>query len=193
MPEALARMRRDAAPSGRARPAAASLPSTAFSRLRAMPARGYAAAALTAVLVGIVINALTLQHERHPAPFFARATAQPSPAPAPLAGQPAAEPAPPAPPARPAQLNEANAAASRGDAIGDILRADQEQETQKLIAAAQGALIRLGYVVKTDGELNAATITALHDFEHSHGLAPSTAVTAKLLKTLTAAADAAGR
>ena len=158
-----------------------------------MPARGYAAAALTAVLIGIVINALTLQHERHPAPFFARATAQPSPAPAPLVGQPAAEPAPPAPPARPAQLNEANAAASRGDAIGDILRADQEQETQKLIAAAQGALIRLGYVVKTDGELNAATITALRDFEHSHGLAPSTAVTAKLLKTLTAAADAAGR
>jgi hypothetical protein len=159
-----------------------------------MPARGYAAAALTAVLVGIVINALTLQHERHPAPFFARASAQPSPAPAPLAAQPGAEAAPPAPPARPAQLNaEASAAGSRGDAIGDILRADQEQEAQKQIAAAQGALIRLGYVVKTDGELNAATITALHDFEHSHGLAPSTAVTAKLLKTLTAAADAAGR
>ena len=44
----------------------------ALRRLRAMPARGYGAAALTAVLVGIVVNALTLQHERHPAPFFSQ-------------------------------------------------------------------------------------------------------------------------
>jgi hypothetical protein len=156
-----------------------------------MPARGYGAAALTAVLVGIVVNALTLQHERHPAPFFTHASlAPPAPAPAIVATQAAVEPAPPA---RPAALGADASLAARSDAIGDMLRADQERETQRQLVEAQGALIRLGYVVKADGEPSAATTTALRDFEHAHSLPLSSALTPKLLKTLTAAADAAGR
>jgi hypothetical protein len=168
-------------------------------RLGATPARGYAAAALTAALVGIVVNALALQHARHPAPFFAHTpTVAAAPAPAstpPPPAQAAAEttgaPATPTPPARPVQFSVA--AAIGDDAIGDMLRADQEQEAQKRLVAAQAALVRLGYVVKADGEPSAATSTALRDFERAHGLPPSNDVTPRLLKALSAAVNVAGR
>lgn len=186
-------MRRDATLTARVQPrdAQGDAPAVAaaFRRLRALPARSYAAAALTAVLVGIVVNALTLQHARHPAPFFAHASLAPTT----LAAAPPAEPARPAPPARPVALGLEASAAVRSDAIGDMLRADQERETQRELAQAQGALIRLGYVVKADGEPGAATTAALREFEHARGLPLSGALTPKLLKTLTAAADAAGR
>ena len=74
-----------------------------------------------------------------------------------------------------------------------MLRADEEREAQKRVAAAQAALIKLGYVVKTDGEPSAATSTALRDFERAHGLPPSNDVTPRLLKALTTAAAVAGR
>ena len=74
-----------------------------------------------------------------------------------------------------------------------MLRADQERETQRQLTEAQGALIRLGYVVKADGEPSATTTTALREFERAQGLPLSSALTPKLLKTLMAAADAAGR
>ncbi len=171
-------------------------------RLGATPARGYAAAALTAALVGIVVNALALQHARHPAPFFAHApvvAASPAPTPAATPAQAAAQaaaettgaPAAPTPPVRPAQLG--GAAASGDDAIADMLRADQEQEAQKRLAAAQAALVKLGYVVKADGEPSVATSTALRDFERAHGLPPSNDVTSRLLKALTGAVTVAGR
>ena len=194
LPEALARMRRDATLTGRSQTTVFANLAGALKRLRAMPARGYAAAALTAALVGIVVNALTLQRERHPAPFFSHASAvAPSPSPAPLAAQTAAIPAPPARPARPAELGGESAAAARVDAIGDMLRADQDREAQRQLTAAQGALIRLGYTLKADGEPSAATTTALREFERAHGLPPSNAITPRLLKTLTTAADATGR
>jgi peptidoglycan hydrolase-like protein with peptidoglycan-binding domain len=90
------------------------------------------------------------------------------------------------PPARPVQLGG-------DDAIADMLRADQEQEAQKRLAAAQTALVKLGYVLKADGEPSAATSTALRDFERAHGLPPSNDVTPRLLKTLSAAVNVAGR
>ena len=203
MPEASARLRPDPTLVGRPRPAAGrksgAVVAAALRRLGATPARGYAAAALTAALVGIVINALALQHARHPAPFFAHApiatVAAPSPtqAPAQVPAQAAAEtPAAPTPPARPVQLGAA-AASGADDAIADVLRADQEQEAQKRLAAAQAALVRLGYVVKADGEPSAATSTALRDFERAHGLPPSNDVTPRLLKALSTAANVAGR
>jgi hypothetical protein len=204
LPEASARLRHDPTLVGRPRPAAggksAALVASALRRLGATPARGYAAAALTAALVGIVVNALALQHARHPAPFFAHAptvaaapapTAAPTPPPAPAAAETTSAPAPPIPPARPIQFSAA--AANGDDAIGDMLRADQEQEAQKRLIAAQAALVRLGYVVKADGEPNAATSTALREFERAHGLPPSNDVTPRLLKALSAAVNVAGR
>jgi Putative peptidoglycan binding domain len=202
LPEASARLRSDSTLVGRSRPAtgrkSAAIVASALRRLGATPARGYAAAALTAALVGIVVNALALQHARHPAPFFAHtptvaaAPAPPSaPAPAATAAESTGAPAAPTPPSRPVQLG--GAAASGDDAIADMLRADQEQETQKRLAAAQAALVKLGYVVKADGEPSAATSTALRDFERAHGLPPSTDVTPRLLKALSAAANVGGR
>ena len=73
-----------------------------------------------------------------------------------------------------------------------MLRADRE-EAQKRLAAAQTALVKLGYVVNVDGEASAATITALRDFERTHGLPPSNDVSPRLLKALSAAASVAGR
>ena len=195
MPEASARLRSDPTLAGRSRSEAggksfAAAVVSLWRRLGATPARGYAAAALTAALVGIVVNALALQHARHPAPFFARTpivAAAPTPTPAAALAPTAAEtPAAPTPPARPVQLGG-------DDAIADMLRADQEQEAQRRLAAAQTALVKLGYVLKADGEPNAATSTALRDFERAHGLPPSNDVTARLLKTLSAAANVAGR
>ncbi|MGA2493484.1 MAG: peptidoglycan-binding domain-containing protein [Roseiarcus sp.] len=203
MPEASARLRPDPTLVGRPRPAAgrksAAVVVSALRRLGATPARGYAAAALTAALVGIVVNALALQHARHPAPFFAHTptvAAAPASTPAPPPAQAAAEttgaPATPTPPARPVQFSGA-AAIGGGDAIGDMLRADQEQEAQKRLVAAQAALVKLGYVVKADGEPSVATSTALRDFERAHGLPPSNDVTPRLLKALSTAVNVAGR
>jgi hypothetical protein len=195
LPEASARLRSDPTLAGRSRSEAgrksfAAVVVSLWRRLGATPARGYAAAALTAALVGIVVNALALQHARHPAPFFARTpvvAAAPTPTPAAALAPTAAEtPAAPTPPTRPAQLGG-------DDAIADMLRADQEQEAQKRLAAAQTALVKLGYVLKADGEPSAATSTALRDFERAHGLPPSNDVTPRLLKTLSAAVNVAGR
>jgi len=215
LPEASARLRPDPTLVGRPRPAAGgktAVVAAALRRLSATPARGYAAAALTAALVGIVVNALALQHARHPAPFFAHAPAvaaapapNPTQAPAQVSAQVPAQgsaqaaaaettaaPTAPTPPARPVQLG-ATAASGGDDAIADMLRTDQEREAQKRLAAAQAALVRLGYVVKTDGEPSAATSTALRDFERAHGLPPSNDVTPRLLKTLSTAVAVAGR
>jgi hypothetical protein len=151
------------------------------------------------VLTGIVINALTLQHERHPAPFFApRPLPALASAPAPIAPSSMAHsdesaPAPALPPERPSDLEAAPGAARRGDAIGDILREDSGRETQKAILAAQNALIKLGYSLHADGVENAATLTALRDFEHTHSLPISTEITPRLLKHLAAAAGTSGR
>ena len=202
MPEASARLRSDPTFAGRPRPAtgrkSGAVFATALRRLSATPARGYAAAALTAALVGIVVNALALQHARHPAPFFVHApavaaapAATPAATPAPAAAETTSAPATPTPPARPVQFS--GAAASGDDAIGDMLRADQQQEAQKRLVAAQAALVKLGYVVKADGEPSAATSAALRDFERAHSLPPSNDVTPRLLKALSAAATVAGR
>jgi len=194
LPEASARLRSDPAFSGRSRPATRrkgfAIVAAGLRRLGATPARGYAAAALTAALVGIVVNALALQHARHPAPFFARAPIAAAPSPQAAAVEPAAAPVVPTPPARPTQLAGAPAG---GDAIADVLRAEDEQEAQKRLAAAQAALVKLGYVVKADGEASAATNLALRDFERAHGLPLANDVSPRLLKALTAAASAAGR
>ena len=172
-----------------------------FRRLRAFPVRGYAGAALTAVLTGIVVNALTLQHERHPAPFFApraigiappnpAATASPPPAPAAAFKPEDSATVPVLPPQRPISLTAGDnptPPARHVDAIGDILREDVAKGSQKEILAAQTDLIKLGYSLHADGVANTATQTALREFERAHSLPVSTEVTPRLLKHLAAA------
>ena len=94
-----------------------------------------------------------------------------------------------APPVRPASLGAANltvAPQRSADPIADILRGGANRDARRLMAAAQNALIRVGYTVRTSADATAA----LREFEKSHGLPPSTEVTPRLLKLLTATATA---
>ena len=187
MSEVLARIRDNSVLS---RPAGASksgrgMARTLARRLRALPVRFYVAAAVSALLIGIAVNALVLQSKRHPAPFFAPSPARISPAPSnaipvpptappPDAGREASPPAlaAPQPPARPT------------DEIGNWLRGEAPADDSHLVLAAQTALVKLGYAVKADGNEGAATHQALRDFERAHGLPLTTDITSRLVKLL---------
>jgi len=205
LPEALARSHHDsvlARPRGRER---RSLAQAILRRLTSRPSRTMAGAVLAAAMTGIVINALFLQRS-HRLAAIAPPTAQVEPAKAPPPAPAQASPAPvesaPAPPARPADLGaliEATAAPHNGDAIRDLLRNDagrdgkETVEAKRLILAAQNALIKLGFAVKADGVDGLATRQAIQQFERTHGLIPLGEITPKLVKQLTAAANAASR
>jgi hypothetical protein len=168
--------------------------------------RAWAGAALVAAMVGIVVNALTLQRERHPSPFFtansprAPAPAPPRPAVEPTASSTAAEPpaaAPPAPltspfpPVRPPGLGAVDLPAQApraADQIAEVLRDGGNRNPQHLLTTAQAALVKLGYPIKIGGGLGADTATALRDFERGHGLPISTEITPRLVKAINAAA-----
>jgi hypothetical protein len=164
--------------------------------------RYYLGAALSVALVGIAVNALLLQRERHPAPLFGfsppkPAAAVPAPAPTPAPKPVIAEhDAPPAqasaalPPARPADGAQSSPPAS--DPIAELLAGQTDSDASRLTLAAQTALAKLGYSVKPDGKEGAATEQALRDFEHAHGLPPATEINERLVKQLTQAARAAG-
>lgn len=223
MPEALARFRGDAFVSGSARAAENSRFGGAWRLLRGlMPARArsFAGAALAATMVGIVVNAVTFQHARHPNPLFAASppaaapvavasppeaapppVADPAPAaasaPAPARSAPPssfASSGPPAPPIRPsgfAATSQAIASRRSADPIADILREGVNKDSRRLLATAQSALIRLGYPIKTGGAPGADISAALREFEKSHGLPVSTEITPRLVKLLEAAATSA--
>lgn len=162
-------------------------------------------AALSVALVGIGVNALLLQRERHPAPLFGIAPPKPpAAAPAPAAATPlppkpasAEHDAPPAqpptvlPPARRADAVDGSAPAS--DPIADLLAGEARSDAARLTLAAQTALAKLGYPVKPDGSDGAATQQALRDFERAHGLPPATEITERVVKQLTQAARGGGR
>ena len=204
MSEALARVRND---SILVRPEKASRAGRGtvwrlMIRAFALPARVYVGAAFSALLAGIGVNALLLQRERHPAPFFAPTRRHAAPAasnrtavraPAPEDAAPEGPlPAPtPLPPAKPAA--GADAPVRPPDQIGDLLRGEPHSDDFRMILAAQGALAKLGYPVKADGVEGAATEQALRDFARSHGLPLTTEVTPRLVGQLTAAARSAGR
>lgn len=204
MIEALARIRNDFILS-RPRKASArgsSLLHGVADRARSLPPRIYLGAILSALLVGIGVNALILQRERHPAPLFApppQKVAAPAPVAVPLppapppaaareAPAPAAAPSPP--PARPSPPEAAAPRAS--DPIGDLLRGGEAPpDKARLIRDAQTALAKLGYPVKADGAQGAATDQALREFERARNLPVATEITPHLVKQLTAAARAA--
>ena len=162
----------------------------------------FLAAALSVALVGIGVNALLLQHERHPAPLFAIRPAaatgpRPAPAASPLLRPVSVEHVPPAPispavpPARPAAAAQSSAPVS--DPIAALLAGETHDDGSHLIVAAQTALARLGYPVKPDGKEGAETEQALREFERARGLPPATEITERLVKQLTQAARGGGR
>jgi hypothetical protein len=170
------------------------------------PARTIAGAVLTAILTGIVINALLLQKSHRIAAVEPPTlTKPPAAAPAPAQVPPAAEsapapaPAPAQPPARPADLGaliDTTAAPARnGDPIRDLIRTDSggkdASDAKRLTIAAQTALIKLGFSIKADGVAGASTQQAIQQFERTHGLIPMGEITPKIVKLLTGAANAA--
>ncbi len=170
-------------------------------RVKVAHLRYYLGAALSLALVGIGVNALLLQRERHPAPLFGfaspRPPATPAPAEAPALKRVSAEvdapPAPPStvvPPARPAATAEGSPSAS--DPIADLLAGETHSDASRLILAAQTALVKLGYMVKPDGKEGAATQQALRDFERAHGLPAATEINERVVKQLTLAARGGG-
>ena len=178
MPKAADRFRVEAPPRAPAR-----LRVPAFVRaLAPRSRRGVAGAALVAVMIGIVVNALALQHGRRvdPAPDPTPVTALRTPA-------PVAAPSPAPEPPRPSPL--AVARAEKGeDPIAGLLRG-QGADKRKLTLAAQTSLARLGYSLKATGALDADTKTALTAFEKAHKLPVTNEITPKLVKSLSAAAD----
>jgi hypothetical protein len=165
-------------------------------------AGGYVAVLFVAALVGVIVNAVWLQRERHPAPLFG---AEPAPSSSPLAvvkppapppaadGAPVAQPsrldAPPMPVARP--LDHAatgSAAPKKSDQITDLLRNVGASDGAKDLIAAQRALIKLGYDIEADGVLGADTERALRDFEKTHNLPLNSEITPRLIAKLNASA-----
>ena len=197
VPEALARSHNDAILSRPARgPRRGSAPGFArivLRRLLSRPARTVAGAALTAALAGIVINALVMQREHRSLPLSGASrstteTSQPAAAPA-VAARPPARPVGLAAVAEPAPLPPVRAE----DPIRDLLRGDVGKDASRLVIAAQEALVKLGYTIKADGVIGASTEQAIQQFERAHALTPSNEITPRLVKLLTAAANATAR
>jgi hypothetical protein len=171
-------------------------------RVKLAHLRYYLGAAMFAALVGIGVNALLLQRERHPAPLFGYAapklpSATPAPAPPPPQKPastedtaPPAQPSATLPPARPAE--SAGSSSSASDPIAELLAGEPHGDATRLTLAAQTALAKLGYMVKQDGKEGSATEQALREFERAHGLPPATEITERLVKQLTAAARPGG-
>ena len=171
-------------------------------RVKLAHLRYYFGAALFAALVGIGVNALLLQRERHPAPLFGYTapklpSATPASAPPPPQKPASTEDnAPPAqspatlPPARPAESVASSSSAS--DPIAELLAGEPHGDATRLVLAAQTALAKLGYPVKPDGKEGSATEQALREFERAHGLPTATEITERLVKQLNAAARAGG-
>jgi Putative peptidoglycan binding domain len=170
-------------------------------RVKLAHLRYYFGAALFAALVGIGVNALLLQRERHPAPLFGYAapklpSATPAPTPPPQKPASTEDTAPPAqlsatlPPAQPSATLPP--ASSASDPIAELLAGEPHGDATRLTQAAQTALAKLGYPVKPDGKEGSATEQALREFERARGLPPGTEITERLVKQLTAAARAGG-
>jgi hypothetical protein len=161
--------------------------------------RGFAGAALLAMMIGIVVNAVALQHGRRlelPPEYGAASYVKPQPAvaPAPASTVAAASSAPltltAPPPARPAPTTVALARAPKAaDPIADLLRSSGG-DNRRLVSAAQGALAKLGFAVKPTGAMDANTRSAIAEFDKSRHLPVSTEITPKLVKTLTSATSA---
>jgi Putative peptidoglycan binding domain len=86
-----------------------------------------------------------------------------------------------------APKGERRFAALGPDQIGALLR-DKPDDGSSRVRAAQIALAKLGYAVKSDGVEDGATRRAIRHFERARGLTPTTKISSELVKQLTAAA-----
>lgn len=169
------------------------------------------AVAGTVVVVGaataIIVNALSLQTSRHPAPIFAKGGEGPAvrPRPQDTAAPPSLAPIPPARPpagAPPAQQAAAPRTAIR-DPIGEMIRSsdattgtatnarssEPPAEPQRVVASAQRALSKLGYgQLKPDGLLGQGTRQALERFQRDRRLPATGELGPRTIRELSAQA-----
>ena len=177
----------------------------------AHPFRTVVATIFGLMLAGIVLNAVLLQRGRHPAPLFGSASrarqahVPTASVPLPLrrpVERPSAEPLTigqiagsddAAGSSRPAGTSPAH----KEDGIAQLLRGGGRTQPDPAnaktsavnVLAAQRALQKLGYDVKPDGHMGAATRQALDKFEHDRHLSAQGELSSKVLREL---ADAAG-
>ena len=171
------------------------------------------------VMMGVLVNALALQRERHPAPIFTapaagdkdalrdmlRQSAIPLPAPRPaVAALPEAAPVKPertvgGADARVDMKAEAKVKEPARDPIAQLLKTGYapaptaapaaEVKPRADILAAQRALMKLGYVLRPDGLITPATKQAVEIFERAHKMPVKGEMSAKVMKEILAAAE----
>ncbi|GAC1330698.1 MAG: hypothetical protein NVSMB26_08350 [Beijerinckiaceae bacterium] len=169
------------------------------------PIETAAGAVFTALMTGVLINAIALQSVRHPSPLFSPAptgvvaTAAPVEAPKPLPRPVSVALAPPvsAPPVAVAPHPVAvahetpdPAEAKAPDAIGQMLRsgasAGVPAPDARRVLAAQKGLVKLGFVLRPDGVIGATTRQAIEKYERERGLPPRGELTPKLMREIAA-------
>jgi hypothetical protein len=203
--EALARTRHDSALSSASDGAPRKRALRVLAGLRrlrhVLPTRvhGYAVVALGMAITVVVVNALTLQRERHPAPFFVQSGPVPAASvkllpvhTAPLTPAENSAPSNPSPPMRPSESGgrpEVNSGSRPVDPIADQLNLEASRDKQRRWATAQTALIKLGYSVRIGDPGGPDAIAALRDFEKAHGVSISNEVTPRLVRLLIAAVN----
>jgi hypothetical protein len=192
-----------AAPRRRSHSSASSAAGRLFAAAVQRPGVLVGGLAITTAAAAIIVNALSFQSARHPAPFFAKSERARSSG----RGAEAAVPAlPPMPPTRPASVGAPPAlpqAPQRGasrDPIADLIRsettgsapsaarpAEARPEPQRQVASAQRALLKLGYgPLKADGIFGQETRQAIARFERDRRLTPTGELGARTLRELSA-------
>lgn len=171
----------------------------AMNLLRARPARSVAIAAMAAIALGIVVNALAMQKTRHPAPLFVVPAAAGQAVPgnsALLSGTPVPTPRPVNEPAASVDHGATpRHAAPEKDLIAQLLRphvmlpgqeSPKAPEPSKSVMKAQQALVKLGFVLRPDGVLGGTTRQAIERFERDRGLPVKGDLTPKIRRQLMA-------
>ena len=179
------------------------------SRLWAWRTPLFGGLAFVTLLTAIAVNAMFLQHGKHPAPLMGsvlriEAPTPPAPAvaraaPAPSAmhedaradaaaprrcgrGRPRA--AAPLPTARAKPAEHAARPAQAADPIGALMDRSNPAVPAKTVAAAQKALNKLGLHVPANGHFDAATRKAVEKFQRDNGLPVTGELTPKLRRYL---------
>jgi hypothetical protein len=178
----------------------------ALGFLSRRPGRTIVGATATALVTGIILNAVMFQTGRHPAPLFgapgmtvaavksAPALTPPLPAPrpaavvqtAPVAAAPAMRAAEPS--AAPRVAEPAPAPAKK-DPIAALLNGEGVVEPSAppaRVAAVQKALIKTGFVLRADGVMGATTRQALERFEQDRKLPVTGELSPRTLRELAA-------
>lgn len=152
--------------------------------------------AIATAATAIIMNALSFQSSRHPAPIFAKAERGSAPQ-----ADVAARPLAPTPPARPPTAHLTAPLPPARDLIAEIIRGsditgsapvpgrmeEAQGEPQRFVASAQRALVKLGYgPLKADGIYGQGTRQAIERFERDHRLPATGELGARTVRELSA-------